>query len=344
MELTKTVEQRKDIKTYMNRNERFNYKETNLYMGLKRSVEKELRASIHRIPLHEFLISTLAGSNYLVADKLADILYRAAQPQDLATLLSADVINGWEGGDLDVDITDRHSLKARRSGSGGSTSPRTPTTSQATLSPVSFNAALISDSSVIEDTPYALVEWHVRQAAYAIAAYSNDLVLDVLKTATDGVGTVNSGATGDLDETKLTGGVTTDVALTLRKLGDDEWVPDTMVTTPESWGHSISMQAQPTGWDNTPPSPGFHNRLGNIDVAFSTSPILHDSTDTRGSAFTECVTVVFDRSAAILTGRKRWMLIEDFVNPMEDLEGAVVSSRQDTVSLYDDAIFVLTET
>jgi hypothetical protein len=81
-----------------------------------------------------------------------------------------------------------------------------------------------------------------------------------------------------------------------------------------------------------------------MDVLKSTSPVLHDEADARGATFTECVTIVFDRTVAILTGRKRWMRIENFVNPMQDLEGAVVSSRQDTISMYDDSIYVLTET
>ena len=359
--LSKTEESRRNVKDYMNRNEGFSYRDANIYKGLKRSVERELRESVHRIPLREFLISGLDGADYLVADKLADVLYRAAQPMDLAPLISADVINGWEGGDLTVDITDRFSLKARRSGSGGSMASNTPETEKATLSPVAFNVPLIAESSMIEDSNFALVEWYVKQAAYAIADYSNDLVLTVLKTATDGIGTVNGGVSGNADETRWTGAATTDIEDVIDALGDDEWIPDTMIVTPEAWRHTISstMGAETAGgaagdfWQPTvvygnvgAPAPGFHFKVNTMDVYKSTAPALHADilVDARGATFTNCVTIIFDRTVAILTGRKRWMLIENFVNPMEDLEGAVVSSRQDTVSLYDDAIGVITET
>lgn len=357
--LSKTEEQRRNVKRSMERLGGFNYQDANIYQGLKSSVENEIRKSMYRIPLKEFLIAGSTKSNYLIADKLASILYRAAQPMDLATLISADVINGWEGGDLTVDITDRYSLKARRSGSGGSMASVTPETEKATLSPVSFNVPLIAESSMIEDSAYALVEWYVKQAAYAIAEYSNDLVLDVLKTATDGVGTVNSSATGNADETKWQDGTTSDIEEAIEDLSDDEWIPDTMVVTPQAWRHSIysTMGAEFAGgaagdfWQpsvvyaNTgPPAPGFHLKVDTMDVFKCTSPILHDEADARGATMTECVTILFDRTVAILTGRKRWLLIEDFVNPIEDLEGAVVSSRQATISLYDDAIYVLTET
>jgi len=45
-----------------------------------------------------------------------------------------------------------------------------------------------------------------------------------------------------------------------------------------------------------------------------------------------------------LTGRKRWLRIDNYAHPIDDLAGAVVSARQDSVTLHDDAIYVLTET
>jgi hypothetical protein len=331
----------------------YSYRDANIYQNQKRSVERELRESLRRIPLahmiREFMVAGTTANNYIIPDKLADVLYRAAQPIDIAPLVSADVINGWHGGDLTVDITDRYSLKARRAGSGGSRAPRTPTTTQATLSPVAFSAPLVAESSMIEDAQYALVEWHARQAAHAIADLSNDLILDVLKTATDGVGTVNSSATGDADETKYTGGATSDILVGWSDLGPDHYVGDTLICTPEAWQHSISQSTTAGTMDAIAPvqvDTQFDVKLAtlNLDVLFSTSDSLHDAADDRGAAMTECVSIIFDRTAALLTGRKRWMLIEDYADPVRDLEGAVVSARQDSVTLYDDAIYVLTET
>jgi hypothetical protein len=333
----------------------YSYRDANLYQGLKRSVEREVRESIRRIPLghmiREFMVAGTTSNNYLIPAKLADVLYRAAQPQDVAPLISAYMVNGWPGGDLTVPIPDRYSLKARRSGSGGDRAPRTPTTTLATLSPVQFSAPLVSTVEMIEDAQIDLVEWHTQQAAYAIAAQSNDLVLTVLASATDGVGTVNASATGDADETKYTGGATSDVLRAWSALGDDEWVGDTLVCTPEAWEHSISQSTTASTMDGVAPvqiDDRFDMKLSsiNLDVLFSTARPLHAAiaTDARGAAMTNCISVVFDRTAALCTGRKRWMLIEDYANPIRDLEGAVVSCRQDSVTLYNDAIYRLTET
>ena len=59
---------------------------------------------------------------------------------------------------------------------------------------------------------------------------------------------------------------------------------------------------------------------------------------------TNCISIIFDRRAALLTGRKRWLRMENYADPVRDLGGVVVSCRQDSVTLYDDAIYVLTET
>lgn len=346
--LAKTKEQRDKIESYMDSKKSYDPSEANIYMGQKRSIQRELRESIRATPLirliHEYLISGLAGASYLIPTKLADIFFTAAQPIDIAPLISAEMINGWDGGDLKMDIPDRYSMKAAYSGSGGSRAPRTPTTTQATLSPKAFSAPLVAESSMIEDSQYNLVEWYAKQAARSIAWQSNDMVLEVLKTATDGVGTVNSSLTGDADETKLTSGTTSDIVTAFRKLGDDEWTPNTLVATSEAWGHSITMQAKPTGWDNIQPAPRFTCAIGPVDVLVNNSPMLHVSSDARGAAFTDCITVLFDRSAALLTGRKRWMLMENYVDPVKDLEGLIVSSRQDSITLHDDSIYVLTET
>jgi len=74
-----------------------------------------------------------------------------------------------------------------------------------------------------------------------------------------------------------------------------------------------------------------------------THDTLHLATDAEG-VFTDCVTLIFDRDNALVTGRKRWMEIKNYGDPVSDLAGAVVSCRQDSVTTYNDAIAVLTET
>jgi len=173
--------------------------------------------------------------------------------------------------------------------------------------------------------------------------YASDLALNVLKTATDGWGSLNA----------VTGGsnVTTyaKVLEAVDDLGEDLWKADTMIVTPEALEHTILTDAHATGvlYDlplrMREPAEGFDFKLLTMDVLVSTSPELHLSTDAVGAAFTRCNTIIFNRQNALLTGRKRWMKIEKYSNPIQDLSGAVVSCRQDSVTLYDDAVAVIAE-
>jgi hypothetical protein len=220
---------------------------------------------------------------------------------------------------------------------------------QATLSPQSYGLNVAVTKDMIEDNQFGLIDYHIEKAASAVTQLSNDLILTVLKTATDGVGTVNSSATGDADETKYTGGATSDILVAWSDVGNDRFIANTLVTTPESWEHSISQSTTAGTMDAVAPvqiDKNFDLKLAvlNLDVVFSTSEILHDSADLVDAAFTECVNIVFDRNNALLTGRKRWMQINNYSDPVRDLSGVVVSFRQDSVTLYDDAIYVLTET
>ena len=319
----------------------------NLYTGLKRSVERELRESIRRTPLREFLIKSgttgVAGAAYLVPTKLNDVLIYSSKQFDIVPLIS-NMVNGWEGGDLQVDIVKDESMRAHEYGSGGYLTSGTAETVKATISPKAFGFDVAVNNEMLEDAQYDLIEWHFTQAAKAMGRKASDLALNVLKTATDGDGTLNSSATGDADETMFTQGTTSDVVTALRKLGDDEFIANTLVLPSEAWGHSVGVHAVPVGWDNQAPDYPYHIKLGILDVLLCNSPELHASTDTVGSAFTNCISLVFDRANAMLTGRKRWMRMENYAKPFDDISGIAVTCRQDSVTLYDDSIYKLTET
>lgn len=84
------------------------------------------------------------------------------------------------------------------------------------------------------------------------------------------------------------------------------------------------------------PAEGFNRVYMGLDVLLNNSKFLR----TNG---TNAYSVVFDRGNALLTGRKRWLELKNFSNPIEDIAGAVVSFRQDSVTLYKDAICLITE-
>jgi hypothetical protein len=172
---------------------------------------------------------------------------------------------------------------------------------------------------------------------------------------------LNGGASGDADETRWEGATTADVNDCFAELTDDRWKANTIVTTTEAWEHSIqtTLGIEVAGgaagdyWRPRAPyniiqypslTAGFDMKIGNCDVLLINSPCLHAAGELAGTAMTNCITLVFDREAALLTGRKRWMQISNYADPIRDLEGAVLSCRQDSVTLYDDAIAKITET
>ena len=315
--------------------------------GLRLQVQEMLR----KIPLKEFLAKSgttgIAGAAYMVPDKVHSDLVFYSRETDIVPLISASVVDGWKGGDLKVNIVSDSSYKAKYYTSGGAKPTSTVEVgAQATLSPVTFGVPIFITDDLLEDNNLMadLLDFHIRNAAKACGDLASDMALTVLQTGTDGVGTVNSGATGDADETRLVNGTTTDVGDAVIALGDDKFVADTMVATPSAWGHSIATQASEVGWQIFPGQGGYNLKLSDIDVLKSTSEKLHASTDALGAAFTNNITLIFSRQDALLTGRKRWLKLDNYSDPIKSLAGATVSCRQDSVSLFNDAVFVLTET
>jgi len=216
---------------------------------------------------------------------------------------------------------------------------QTVATTQATLTPKSFSVAPRIASDLIEDANFALVEWHLDQAAQQIGYYATDLAIADLKAAADGDGTQSIVAAG--------AGTTSaaNILDAVAELGAEWWHPDTLIITHEAWADAVSDATNAAPAPNIvfpPAQPEYDLKFHVLDTIFCTSPNLM-GTVTSGR-FTLAVTLVLDRSAALLCGRKRWMQIENYAQPMRDLSGVVISCRQDCVTLYKDASSEITET
>jgi hypothetical protein len=173
--------------------------------------------------------------------------------------------------------------------------------------------------------------------------YASNEALTVLKTATDGDGTVNGGASGDANETKFIGATTEDVRDCILANIEDGYVSNTMVLTHGAALHSVFSTAgaaysETTLWDSFVRN-GWPTQVGGLNIVYSDCNTL-----TNSGVMDNLVTIVFDKNYALLSGRKRWLRIENYSDPVRDLVGATVTARQDSVTIYDDSIAVITET
>jgi hypothetical protein len=83
-------------------------------------------------------------------------------------LINAQMVNGWTGSDLKVDIASDVSYRAQV-GSGGSIGPsETVETMQATLTPITFSVSPRITRDLIESSEPAILEWHLNNAAQAL--------------------------------------------------------------------------------------------------------------------------------------------------------------------------------
>lgn len=336
----KTVEQRRQLRRALGSGI-FHPSEASIFNNQKPADYYALKESIRNISLAEFLAKSgttgIAGAAYLVPDKLHDTLIFYSKETDKVPVISAVVAERWEGGDLKVPIVNDETYKPKEFSSGGSIAVETVETMLPTLKPISFGINIAIGHDLVEDGAWDMIEFHSRQAAKAMGEKATSLALTVLKAASDGWGTKNTAASGDSQETKWMGATTAGISEAIDQNLDDNWISNTIVTVGEAWSHSIS-ETLPVGSTYMPVKPGFTHCVNDMDI------LLHTKASDIYTSSTRMDTIVFDRNNALLSGRKRWMQIENYGNPVADLSGAVVTARQDSVTLYDDCIFVIVET
>lgn len=288
----------------------------------------------------------MQGAAYLIPDKIhAELITSAVETDHCADIsklmLGPDAI---PGASVKIDILSDETYKPYLTSSGGSIAEMHPTTVQATLSPETFTINFNIGNDLIEDSQFDLVQMFVQEAGREMGEFAFNRALIILATAPDGDGTLNSGTSGDADETKWAGGGTTDIDDAINGITADGYTPNIMVTSRNCMRHSIIQTMSATQYNEALGNDrfmveGWPTRVADMDIIYSNCDKL-----TNSKAFTNQITVLADKNFAIVTGRKRWMRIENYSEPVMDLVGAVVSARQDSVSLYKDSIFTLTET
>jgi hypothetical protein len=287
----------------------------------------------------------MQGAAYLIPDKVHQELFTSAVQTDFCAAISRMMLGPDQipGASVKIDVIVDESYRPYKTSSGGDAPQMHPTTVQATLAPATFSINFSIGNDLIEDSQFDLVSLFIQEAGREMGEFASNEALTILGTAPDGDGTLNSGTTGDADETLWDGGTTTDIDDAINGITADGMTPTILVTSKNCARHSIintmgaqynEAMSQDRFFAN-----GFPTALAGMAVIYSNCDY-----NTNSKAFTNQITILADKQYGIVTGRKRWLRIENYSEPVMDLVGAVVSARQDSVSLYKDSIFTITET
>ena len=363
----RTEEQRKAIQEYMDSSQRFfDHDQMSLLTGLgdedKARIIETLRGiKLKHIMKHagpafgfktkEFLASSgtsgLAGAYYLVPEKIYQIMFDSAVQADIVDQISIAVVPPDEipGQSMRVDIAVDGSYKPQWFSSGGIIPTETIKTCKADMDFTnSFGINFRIGNDLIEDSKFDLIEMHLRNAGREMGEFASYLATYELVNTSDGDGTKNTGTTTTAVTTSWTGDTTYDIEKMIDEVVQDGYVSDTILMSHHSMMHSVirtlgstSNQSEP--WiSNVVSTGGWPTRMFDHNIIYSEVDSL-----TNSGTYDPMKVVVFAKDYALLSGRKRWLRIEKYSDPIRDLIGATVTARQDSVTVYNDAAAVLTE-
>jgi hypothetical protein len=319
--------------------------DANALMETLRTVD--LSHLMRKLESKEFLAKSgstgIAGAAYLIPTKVHQVMFDSATQADITPEISIAIIPADQipGTTHDVAIAVDDQYTPHDYSSGGDMPTETIQYTKATLdfsTPFGINFAITND--LIEDSQFDVIEMHLRNAGRELGEYAAEKAIVDLNAGSDGDGTQNTEAASN-DETKMD-----DIVAAFRANAQDGFVSDRMLLLHEQWLHSIIVGATnladyATAWHESV--------ISTIDPAqlqvLGMKPIFvtPNSTMDPDSDLTETVSFVFAKDYALLTGRKRWLRIEKYSDPIRDLSGATITCRQDSVTVYKDATCVITE-
>lgn len=303
-----------------------------------------------RPKLKEFLAKSgttgIAGAAYLIPDKIYQVMFDSAVQADICADISIAMVPADEipGANLKVDIAKDGSYKPQKYSSGGSMPTETIETVQAEMSFINFGINFQITNDLIEDAQFDVVEMHLRNAGREMGEFASNLAVYELINTSDGDGTKNTGTTTTATTTSWTGDTTYDIEKMIDEVVQDGYVSDTILLSHHSMMHSVirtlgstSNQSEP--WvNNVVSTGGWPTRMFDHNIVYSEVDSL-----TNDGTYDPMKCAVFAKEYALLTGRKRWLRIEKYSDPIRDLIGATITARQDSVTVYNDAAAVLTE-
>jgi len=355
----KTEVQRKTIMDSLERRY-YDFEESNLLLGQGKEDRQQILETLRTISLtdiirrsgddmpwvkpkiKEFLAKSgttgIAGAAYLIPDKIYQIMFDSAVASDIVADISIALIppDQIPGSTLKVDIAVDDSYVPKKYSSGASMPTETIKTTQATLDfSTSWGINFQIGNDLIEDAQFDLIEMHLRNAGREMGEYATNEAITVLMTSTDGDGTLNTESAG-ADVTTFT-----DVLNGVDTNTQDGYISDIYLCSHHLIGSEIfkdtTYTMDATGVRDEFVREFYPKRLLGMNVVYSECDMLTKALGT-GNAFEDLNSYCLTKEKSLISGRKRWLRIEKYSDPIRDLVGATVTARQDSVSVYNDSI------
>jgi len=364
--LAKTAEQRKLVESHMDAtNAGFHPEEVSLYNGLGEEDSVAVYKRLHNMSLKTLMEKTgvikeylgqssnpqtnlgaSAGAAYTIPDKVYDIIYTAACSRDIVPDCSP--IYDTPGSTLKIDIEKQGQYFPYIVGAGGEFPQQTMEITQATITPKLFQLRPTITQQLIEDNLFDLMEVHLRRGGEMMGDFGTRLFIDRLVNDTSGDGT-QLYDTSALANSKC---VLADGARAWFKVSLFGFVPDVWITNPFALTNILSDSGV-SGYANE-----FHNRavtdpitnwgtfmgmkvivpygLGNTANATTPGWAFGSNVKTASSSF---YNFIINKANATATVRKRWLKMDKYADPVQDLVGAVITGRQSSVYVYRQASY-----
>jgi hypothetical protein len=319
--------------------------------ALNQDDANKLAETVKSVPLSrmikEFLAKSgttgLNGAAYLIPLKIYSTLATYAASRDIINDISMVVIPAAEipGATLDIDIARYGSYVPHALSSGGKQVEEEIEFDKATLNftkPWGINFSIGND--LIEDSQFSLIDMHVRMAGEQMGKYSTTKILAKMLTTTDGSGTLLTESAGN-DTTLLddVNNAQNAVLLGFEVMPDSHLAPywvykngiikDTTYFpsgSTSTWRESILHHEDPKIWG-----------LNWIECNHPSLTTIASSLPTASKSY------VFCKQYSYISGRKRWLRLENYSDPVRDLVGATITARQDTVSVYNQSVCQVNE-
>jgi len=352
----------KSIQSLMEAKHYFDWTEFNVFgtgeeqvndkdLHMTRSDMLNMAATLRNVPLKEFVDKSgamtgagLQGVNYLIPIKIYDILFTSAIATDIVAQMSRVLMGPAElpGTTCNVDFVTNNVFNPTPYSSGGKMPESNLTISQAVLDfSTCFGLHIPIGYSMIEDSQWSLMERSLEEAGKEMGEYATNAALTILYTAPDGDGTQGHGHTNSTSLTLFQGG-TVDVEDAMAYILGQGYTPNTVITSPHCGWHTIVTTpynyAEP--WAGNLMANGLPSRMAGMDMLYTIASYIAPTT---AATPLNGKTIVIDKQYALISGRKRWLKIDKYTDPIQDLVGATISSRQDSVTIQKNSCFTISE-